>query len=834
MMELLLIGLVPLLFFLLAPIMMVVSEVAGYFTYRRMAARQRSANRVIAGFIGRMRLAQLSLARRSLQLDHLSRRLATSNQELEQLNNLKTQFLSMAAHDMRTPLASIQGFAESLAGSRRLDPKNRRAASNILAAAGQMGRLTGDLTDLAMIEAGKLNMEYGEIDVAELVGELLAQFSMLASKRGLVLSEEGSAQPIRLRGDRFRLGQALSNLLGNAIKFTPAGGRVTLRVHAVPDGVFFVVADTGPGIEAQEREKVFLKFYQGRRAESARRLGWGLGLSIAQEIVRAHGGEIGVESAGRGKGSKFWFFIPFSLKGKAPGRGAKALALASALAMLAGLGRAALAQTLPLEDKARFEKSLEEKAEQFLLKVVGPNKAKVMVDATLDFTKVERVELVAGKGKEGEEGKAPALFAWQQLSAQSAGPSELLPGIPLGGAPSSMAPPQSYERKSGFAPSFVKRLAIRVYYDKSLLGLAGSRPGATLDQELDGALMDLLGYEPQRDDLYKSTFVPFAPLWKTIWHSPDSFSVILRYALLTIMAVITLGVVAFCFIKLANAMEAMANAQTDYGMDLGGGGPGAGAETPELEEDQEKKPEAEAARDDDRIVIDVKPEQVPVLLGLLRGESPENIALVVSHLDDERRKQVLAKLPRDVEARVLIWFSEVKFVEPELIQAIKEELERRLSTAVGGMDRVFQIIDAADPQTKKEILEALRLTNPELASAVRSRVLFLEDLIKLGSQDWSMLMGRIRLEDWATALKDAPSELRTLLRSNMMAKTWAILEQTMAAVAFSPDKVAQAHAAILDEVWKMIQSGLIANPLDLEAPPALPGPEAAVTLAAPR
>ncbi|MBI5202107.1 MAG: hypothetical protein HY925_11015, partial [Elusimicrobia bacterium] len=137
MLELTLIGVVPLLFFLLAPIMMVVSEVAGYFTYKRMAARQRAANKVISSFIGSMQVAQFQLARRSRQLQALSRNLALSNQELEQLNTLKTRFLSMAAHDMRTPLASIQGFAETIAANRALNQKNRKAVTNILTAADQ-------------------------------------------------------------------------------------------------------------------------------------------------------------------------------------------------------------------------------------------------------------------------------------------------------------------------------------------------------------------------------------------------------------------------------------------------------------------------------------------------------------------------------------------------------------------------------------------------------------------------------------------------------------------------------------------------------------------------
>lgn len=824
MLELALIGVVPLLFFLLAPIMMVVSEVAGHFTYKRMAARQRAANKVISSFIGRMQVAQFQIARRSRQLQALSRSLASSNQELAQLNTLKTRFLSMAAHDMRTPLASIQGFAETIAANRRLDQKNRRAVTNILTAADQMNRLTGDLTDLAVIEAGKLKMEPQPFDVAEFLSQLLPQYSLLAGKRGLILTEEGTGQPIGLTGDRFRLGQVVANLLGNAIKFTPAGGNVTLRVRASNEGVFFVVADTGPGIDPAEREKVFLKFYQSKWTTNAGKMGWGLGLSIAQEIVRAHGGEIGVESAGLGKGSRFWFFIPFTAKSKLPSKAAKAAVLASFLILTLGLGSVCRAQTLPIEDKNKFDKSLEEKAEAVVMKILGPNKAKVVVDTTLDFTRIDRFELVSGKGKEGDDkGQAPALFAWQQMSAQSAGPSEFLPGIPVAGPNTGgMSPPQSYERKSGFAPSFVKRLSVTIIFDKSVT--------AEQQKDISTILTDLLEIDPERD-AFNVVTAQFAPLWKTIWYSPDSFSMILRYLLLTLMALITLGVVAFCFIKLANAMEAMANAQTDYGMDLNTDDKGmGGAEQALLEEEKKSEEEVEEEakkkkEEQPEVIIEVKENQVTILLNMIKGEGAENIALVLTHLTEERRKQILAKLPRDVEAQVLVWFSEVKFVEPELIDAIKDEIERRLSQAVGGMERVFEIIDAADPPTKKEILEALKISNPDLAMVVRSRVLFIDDLVKLGTQDWALLMGRIRLEDWAVALKDAPSDLRTILRSNMMPKTWAILEQTMASVAFAQDRVAEAHGTILGEVWKMIQSGLITNPLDqIVAQQSLPAP----------
>ena len=112
--------------------------------------------------------------------------------------------------------------------------------------------------------------------------------------------------------DRFRISQVINNLLGNAIKFSPQGGRIEARFYVDNGQLTFQLTDNGPGVIHSEKEKIFQKFHQSDVDRTAKKQGWGLGLSIAQEIIEAHGGEIGVESAGLGQGSTFWFTLPLN------------------------------------------------------------------------------------------------------------------------------------------------------------------------------------------------------------------------------------------------------------------------------------------------------------------------------------------------------------------------------------------------------------------------------------------------------------------------------------------------------------------------------------------
>ncbi|MFH1619428.1 MAG: HAMP domain-containing sensor histidine kinase, partial [bacterium] len=248
----------------------------------------------------------------SRQLEQLSAKLALSNQELARLNDMKSKFLSMVVHDVRTPLASIRGFSEMLK-KRVTGEKEEGYLQYVIQATDQIGRLVSDLTDLAMIEAGKLKMEKTVFNFSEIARDILPGISINASNKGVEVIS-GEVPEGMIFGDKFRLSQVLMNLLNNAIKFTPAGGKVDLRFRREGKHLAAYVKDSGVGLHPSERKKIFEKFYQARhqKDEKLRKQGWGLGLSIAQEIIRAHKGEIGADSAGLSRGSVFWFRIPIN------------------------------------------------------------------------------------------------------------------------------------------------------------------------------------------------------------------------------------------------------------------------------------------------------------------------------------------------------------------------------------------------------------------------------------------------------------------------------------------------------------------------------------------
>lgn len=309
-MEFVFVVLLPIAFLVLGAGFLVVSQVTGFFQSGRYSQKQRVSNQMISQFVEQIALAQTQLSRRARQLEELSGRLELSNQELARLSNMKSKFLSMAVHDMRTPLATIQGFSQLLAV--KADKKQAEYLQHIYNAGTRMNLLMTDLTDLAMIEAGKLKMSLAPFDFAQMAREMAPGLVLIAQKKGVELQVLEMPEGLPVVGDRFRLSQVLQNLLNNAVKFTPAGGKVWLRVRQEGDKVSVQVRDSGPGIHPSERKAIFEKFYQSvfQKDAKVKGAGWGLGLSIASEIIRAHRGVIGVESPGLGKGSTFYFKVP--------------------------------------------------------------------------------------------------------------------------------------------------------------------------------------------------------------------------------------------------------------------------------------------------------------------------------------------------------------------------------------------------------------------------------------------------------------------------------------------------------------------------------------------
>jgi len=234
---------------------------------------------------------------------------------MRRLDEMKSELMSIVAHDVRTPLTSIRSYAEILADDFDEMPAEQRRTflERIVREADRLDRLTSDYLDLAKIEAGKMNLRVAALSPASLVRETCEAFEGLAAERGLTLRGETAGAPADLAGDRDRLLQVLSNLVSNALKFTEAGGRVivTARAGELPGpraAVVFEVADTGRGIAPADLERLFRKFSQIADGPGRPR-GTGLGLVIAREIVEMHGGRIGVEST-TDAGSRFAFALP--------------------------------------------------------------------------------------------------------------------------------------------------------------------------------------------------------------------------------------------------------------------------------------------------------------------------------------------------------------------------------------------------------------------------------------------------------------------------------------------------------------------------------------------
>ena len=254
--------------------------------------------------------------------------LAQANLSLYETNKLKDEFLATMSHELRTPLNSILGFSDVLAGAKNLTEKQDRFVGNIQKSGRELMALINDLLDLAKIESGKMDVQPSEFIVGDVIERQVAALAVVAEKKNIALTTEIANDLPKIWQDSGKLQQILNNLMSNAIKFTPEGGRVRVTARLADDvevleesapSFEVIVEDTGVGIPLEDQETIFEKFRQGRSAPGQRDTmtreygGTGLGLSIVMELTKLLGGEVSLESE-FGKGSAFTVKLPIRYK----------------------------------------------------------------------------------------------------------------------------------------------------------------------------------------------------------------------------------------------------------------------------------------------------------------------------------------------------------------------------------------------------------------------------------------------------------------------------------------------------------------------------------------
>lgn len=245
------------------------------------------------------------------ELNERTRQLHQANAQLRELDQLKTQFLGMAAHDLRRPISVITTYCEFVLNEARskLSTEHQQFLRTSLSAATRMKQLIDGFLDLAVLESGRLQLDLMPASAADLVAGVLPTAQLIASRKQVVLLVDIAEQPDQVSADAPKLQQVLLNLIGNAVEHSLPGQRVWLTARTQPPGLAFTVRDEGAGLAPEQQARLFEAFGRGGPQKTAGERSTGLGLAIARMVVEAHGGRIWVDSQ-PGGGASFTFSIP--------------------------------------------------------------------------------------------------------------------------------------------------------------------------------------------------------------------------------------------------------------------------------------------------------------------------------------------------------------------------------------------------------------------------------------------------------------------------------------------------------------------------------------------
>jgi signal transduction histidine kinase len=256
---------------------------------------------------------QLVQDRNELRL--VRRQLEAANASLRRLNRQKSLYLAMAAHDLRTPLTSIQGFTDlvrhELPGELT---EQRQMLDFVYAQSDKLHRLIADVLDLELIERGELSIRHQECILNDMLYEVLAALQPAMSLQELALETRIPDDPLVLQADPTRLEQIIYNLLGNALKYSPDGGKICVTAGRTDNMIYFQILNEGKPLGEAQIKRLFDAYYRTEQARGSGRPGSGLGLHIVKTLVEAHGGQVWVESR-EGAGNRFNVHLPAAKDG---------------------------------------------------------------------------------------------------------------------------------------------------------------------------------------------------------------------------------------------------------------------------------------------------------------------------------------------------------------------------------------------------------------------------------------------------------------------------------------------------------------------------------------
>jgi signal transduction histidine kinase len=254
----------------------------------------------------------------AIQNDRLFREIADKSRQLEAASRHKSEFLANMSHELRTPLNAVIGFSEVLIQRMfgELNEKQDEYLKDIYASGQHLLSLINDILDLSKIEAGRMELEATDFDLPSAIDNALILVRERATRRGITLGRTIDERLGMLRGDERKVKQVLLNLLSNALKFTPEGGRIDVRAGVHDEVAEIAVTDTGVGIAPEDHEAVFEEFRQVGTADKKIE-GTGLGLALSRRFIELQGGRIWVKSE-VGKGSTFTFTLPLTIDQRRP------------------------------------------------------------------------------------------------------------------------------------------------------------------------------------------------------------------------------------------------------------------------------------------------------------------------------------------------------------------------------------------------------------------------------------------------------------------------------------------------------------------------------------